>query len=451
MADPGYAIHTMGCKLNFYDSEVMGAALEEHGFKRSSDIYSADLLLLNSCTVTNNSDSEARHFIRQFRRRNPKGFLVVTGCYVQAKKEDVRAMEEVDFVTTNVNKYDVTPIIRAFQGASEPLLEDHDIMEKRPAEYRILNQFKAKTRAFIKIQDGCNLRCAYCIIPFVRGNNRSVPIPAVVKQIEVLAEGGTQEVVLTGIHIGTWGRDLSPPQSFTDLAKALDETPHDLWIRISSLDSPEIPDELIELMKRSKKIVPHLHIPLQSGHNQTLKRMGRGYSVEQFRDRVLKLKEAIPHLCIGADVIVGFPGENEQEFAGTCVFLKSIPMDYLHVFPYSNRSGTRASTMKDQINGRIIKNRARQLREFSAERLIGHQQRHHATRRNAILIPFKKDTVPFKALTDNYIECTIDPESYRTFCLSNDPPKAGTRIEIEIEARIQAPPLAKNLSGWHHE
>jgi threonylcarbamoyladenosine tRNA methylthiotransferase MtaB len=272
-----------------------------------------------------------------------------------------------------------------------------------------------------------------------------------VEQIDQLAKNGTQEVVLTGIHIGTWGRDFSPPLSFTNLARALDEAPHNLWIRISSLDSPEIPDELIELMKRSKKIVPHLHIPLQSGHNQTLRRMGRGYTVEQFGERVLKLKEVLPHLCIGADVIVGFPGESEEEFAGTCAFLNRTPMDYLHVFPYSNRSGTRASTMNDQINGRIIKNRARQLREFSAERLNMHQQRHHATRRNAILIPVRKDEVPFRALTDNYIECTLDPESFASFCLTHDPPRAGTRIEVEIEARNHVPPLAKNLRRWHHD
>ena len=446
MTDSRYAIHTMGCKLNFYDSEVIGTAFEKEGFIRSDDIYSADLLLLNSCTVTNNSDAEARNLIRKFRRRNPNGFLVVTGCYAQAKKEDVEAMQEVDFVTTNVNKYDVTPIIRAFKGAAEPHFEDHDIMEKRPAEYRLLEKFDAKTRAFVKIQDGCNLRCAYCIIPFVRGNNRSVPLDAVLEQIERLEQGGVREVVLTGIHIGTWGRDFQPKREFADLIQALDESSLKTWIRISSLDSPEIPDRLIETIKQSRKIVPHLHIPLQSGHNETLKRMARGYTVEQFAERVQRLKQEIPPICLGADVIVGFPGETEEEFMGTEAFLKSIPMDYLHVFPYSNRSGTRASQMKNQVNGRVIKNRARILREFSGERRRAHELRHHGSRREAILIRHKDAETPLMALTDNYLECGIPALELKRFAAMYGPVHAGQRVQVEIRTRDQSPPSAQPVA-----
>ncbi len=403
-----FAIHTMGCKLNFYDSEAIGAALEGAGLQRQKEWLDADLVILNTCTVTNNSDVESRHLIRKFRRRNPNGFLVVTGCYAQAKSDDIRAMEEVDLVTTNVDKYQVAPILEAFRGAGRVVEESHDIMEKRPAEYRILHHFESKTRAFIKIQDGCNLRCAYCIIPFVRGNNRSVPIDAVLEQLRVLAEQGIQEVVLTGIHIGTWGRDFRPRRHLTDLLRAIELSEIDIWVRISSLDSPEIPDEMIELMVSSRKIVPHLHIPLQAGDDGVLRRMRRQYDCDQYRERVEALRAALPAICIGADVIVGFPGETEEAFARTEAFLESIPMDYLHVFPYSNRQGTAAAGLEGQINGRIIKNRGRALREFSERRKHAHYRRHLGQTRRAIVLPKPLNGYPRSVLTDNYIEMGVD-------------------------------------------
>ncbi len=405
---PAFAVHTMGCKLNFYDTEAMSAGLEDAGFRRERDWLDADLVILNTCTVTNASDSESRNLIRKFRRRNPNGFLVVTGCYAQAKTEDIRAMEEVDLVTTNVEKYNVEPIVQAWQGSGRVFEEAHDVMEKRPAEYRILDSFASKTRAFIKIQDGCNLRCAYCIIPYVRGNNRSVPIPAILDQLRVLEAQGIAEVVFTGIHIGTWGRDFRPRLHFTDLLRAFEESDINIMLRISSLDSPEIPDDMIEIIKNSHRIMPHLHIPLQAGDDRTLRRMRRVYLTDQYRDRIEKLREAMPHMCLGADVIVGFPGETDEEFANTERFLNDIPMDYLHVFPYSNRQGTAASKFADQINGRVIKNRGRLLREFSERRKLAHYKRHIGQTRRAIILPKPLDGKPFSALTDNYIEIGAD-------------------------------------------
>lgn len=421
-----FAIHTMGCKLNFYDSEAIGTALEGHGLRRQKNWLDADLVILNTCTVTNNSDVESRHLIRKFRRRNPNGFLVVTGCYAQARGEEIRAMEEVDLVTSNVNKYEVAPILAAFHGAGRVAEEAHDIMEKRPAEYRILRHFDAKTRAFIKIQDGCNLRCAYCIIPFVRGNNRSLPIDAVLEQLRVLEVKGIQEVVLTGIHIGTWGRDFRPRLHLTDLLQAIEESELDLWLRISSLDSPEIPDEMIALMAASRKIVPHLHIPLQAGDDRILRRMRRQYNRAQYRERVEALKAALPAICIGADVIVGFPGESEESFARGEAFLNEIPMDYLHVFPYSNRQGTAAAGFSERINGRIIKNRGRVLREFSERRKRAHYLRHLGQTRRAIVLPKPLGGFARSVLTDNYIEMGVDVP----------PDWVGRRIEVGLNDRI---------------
>ena len=405
---PTFAVHTMGCKLNFYDSEAISAGLETRGFRRQRHWLDADLVILNTCTVTNKSDGESRNLIRKFRRANPNGYLVVTGCYAQAKTHEIRAMEEVDLVTTNVDKYNIEPIVRAFHGAGAVAEEPHDIMEKRPAEFRILNHFESKTRAFIKIQDGCNLRCAYCIIPFVRGNNRSVPIEDFLRQLRVLQEQGVQETVITGIHIGTWGRDFRPRLHLTDLLRAFEESDIDMWLRISSLDSPEIPDEMIALLKESERITPHLHIPLQAGDDRTLRRMRRIYNTSQFRDRIELLKQTIPELCLGSDVIVGFPGETDEEFAQTESFLESIPMDYLHVFPYSNRQGTAATKFPDQVNGRIIKNRGRALREFSERRKREHYRRHIGETRKAIVLPKPLDGKPLSVLTDNYIECGVD-------------------------------------------
>lgn len=405
---PSFNIHTMGCKLNFYDSEAMAKGLEESGFTRNDDLINSDLVILNTCTVTNKSDQESRSLIRKFRRRNPNGFLVVTGCYAQAKSDDIRAMEEVDFVTTNVDKYNVAPILEAYRGAGNVFEESHDIMEKRPAEFRILENFESKTRAFIKIQDGCNLRCSYCIIPFVRGNNRSIPIADVLDQLRVLEAQGVQEVVITGIHIGTWGRDFRPRKHLNDLLTAFEISDIDMWMRISSLDSPEIPDEMIQLIRDSRKIVPHLHIPLQAGDDRTLRRMRRIYKTDQYRDRVERLRAEIPDMCIGADVIVGFPGETDEEFENTVSFLESIPMDYLHVFPYSNRQGTAAASFPDQINGRVSKNRGRLLREFSEKRKMAHYQRHIGQTREAIVLPKPLDGYPRSILTDNYIEMGVD-------------------------------------------
>ena len=422
MTAPSFAIHTMGCKLNFYDSEAMAAGFEEAGFCRGSSVWDADLVVLNTCTVTNKSDAESRNLIRKFRRRNPNGFLVVTGCYAQAKTPDLEAMTEVDLVTTNVDKFNVKPIVDAYHGAGKVVEQPHDIMEKRPAEFRILEHFESKTRAFIKIQDGCNLRCAYCIIPFVRGNNRSIPIANILEQLRVLADQGVQEVVLTGIHIGTWGRDFRPRKHLTDLLEAMAISDIDLWIRISSLDSPEIPDEMIDLIAGSEKILPHLHIPLQAGDDRTLKRMRRIYTTSQYRDRVEALRARIPSMCIGADVIVGFPGETEEEFAHTESFLESIPMDYLHVFPYSQRQGTAAAKFDGHINGRVSKNRGRILREFSERRRRDHVRRHLGQVRPAIVLPKPMDGFPRSILTDNYIEMGVDlPES-----------QEGQRLQIEI-------------------
>ncbi|MCB9398702.1 MAG: tRNA (N(6)-L-threonylcarbamoyladenosine(37)-C(2))-methylthiotransferase MtaB [Acidobacteria bacterium] len=423
MSRPTFAIHTMGCKLNFYDSEVIGQALEAKGFERQRDMFSADLTILNTCTVTNNSDSESRNLIRKFRRTNPNSFIVVTGCYAQAATQQIRAMEEVDLVTTNVDKYNVEPIIEAFHGAGHIIDEAHDIMEKRPAEFRLLEKFEAKTRAFIKIQDGCNLRCAYCIIPFVRGNNRSVPISDILDQLRILEQQGIEEVVLTGIHIGTWGRDYRPRLHFTDLLQAIEDSEIQMWIRISSLDSPEIPDRMIELIQSSTKIVPHLHIPLQAGSNATLRRMRRIYKVEQYRNRIETLRRAMPHICLGADVIVGFPGETDEEFAETEAFIREISLDYLHVFPYSNRTGTAAADFENHINGRISKNRGRILREWSNEQRHAHGLRHIGATRPAIVLPQPRAGKPFTALTDNYIEIGLEI----------GPEMVGRRIWVEIE------------------
>ncbi len=438
MGAPTFAIHTMGCKLNFYDTEALAMDLERRGFQRIANWLAADLAVLNTCTVTNNSDAESRHLIRKFRRRNPNGFLTVTGCYAQAKTEEIRAMEEVDLVTTNVDKYNAAPIEAAFHGAGRVAWESHDIMEKRPAEYRILSRFESKTRAFIKIQDGCNLRCAYCIIPFVRGNNRSVPIPAVLDQFRAIADQGVREVVITGVHIGTWGRDFRPRLQLTDLLRAFEASDIDLWLRISSLDSPEIPDALIELMAGSARILPHLHIPLQAGDDDTLRRMRRTYDTAQYRDRVTRLKARMPHLCIGADVIVGFPGETDEAFEGAARYLEEIPVDYLHVFPYSNRQGTAASQFDGQVNGRVIKNRGRRLREFSERRRMAHAARHIGQTRPAIVLPKPFGGHPHSVLTDNYIEMGFDAA----------PEQIGQRIDIVIDETALArwrnaePPVA---------
>lgn len=414
-----YAIHTMGCKLNIYDSEVIAQALEDAGFVRLEDVEAASLVVINTCTVTGKSDAEARHLMRRIKRRNPSCFLAVTGCYAQSQMAQIQAMPEADFVSSNVGKYRLDPLIEAYHSGHAELRSAGAIHQQTQADFELLARIRAKTRGFVKIQDGCHFRCAFCIVPYVRGPSRSVPADKILNQLDVLDRAGLAEVVLTGIHIGSWGQDFRPKRQFVDLLDEIDQADFNLWIRLSSLEPTEISDHLIALLQSSKTIVPHLHLPLQSGCDATLSRMNRRHTTARFRARAQTLKETVPDICIGADVIVGFPGETPEEFRQTRQFLEESPLDYLHVFPFSRREGTAAAEMPDPVDPQTVRQRAAELRALSDAMRRRHVARHLHTQRPAIVLPKPLAGRPRSALTDNYIEVAVHApaESVGTRCI----------------------------------
>lgn len=353
------AIATLGCKTNQFESASMKEQFETNGYTIVPFNEIADIYVVNSCTVTARTDAETRRLIRRARRLNPEARIVATGCYAQVAPRELEKMPEVDMVLGNREKAAIT--ILSEEG--ENLVSD--IAQEETATVLKLESFAEHTRAFLQIQNGCNAFCSYCIVPYARGRSRSVHADDIIAGIKKLANNGYKEIVLTGIHIGAFGLDQLPASSLTALVKKIDQLQIVHRLRIGSLEPNEVTDELLELIKQSNCICHHLHLPLQSGSDSVLKRMGRHYTTEQFRDLVMRIKQLLPNAFIGADVIAGFPGESEEDFAETMELTTSLPFSDLHIFPYSRRTGTVAADMDGHLAANIITNRAKQLRELA--------------------------------------------------------------------------------------
>lgn len=350
---------TLGCKVNQYETEAMEEALIAAGCIMVPLGEPAEAVLINSCAVTHRSDRDVRSLIRRAKRQIPSPFVAAAGCLAQADAEGL-LRAGADLVVGNSEKPNLAELLKNL----EPGVFVADIGEQRSLQPMVVTSFKGRARAFLKVQDGCNNRCAYCIVPSVRGPSRSLPAAEIREGLARLGSSDHLEVVLTGVHLGAWGLDLNPPQQFASL---LDEAEASgiPGIRLSSLEPLELSLEIIKRVADSKSLCPHLHIPLQAGSDQILSSMNRGYTVKEFSARVIPATKAIKDLCLGLDVIVGFPGETNSLFQETFSFLEAFPFQYLHVFPFSPRAGTKAATMKDQINPKEIKDRARKLRELS--------------------------------------------------------------------------------------
>jgi threonylcarbamoyladenosine tRNA methylthiotransferase MtaB len=354
-------IHTMGCKVNQYESMHLREVLDLQGFSPVSEGSGPQVVIVNTCTVTQRSDRNARILIRRARRDNPEAFLVVTGCLAQTSGEEMLSLG-ADLVAGSAWKHKLPELIEKRQrgvlaGTSYPLGLGPEPVKR----------FDAHTRAFFKVQDGCETFCAYCIVPHARGPSRSLPPEEVRNGLITLREGGHREVVLTGIHIGNWGKDLSPPKNFLDLLD-LAEVHGPGRVRISSLEPMELTGEVTARIAASKSFCNHLHIPLQSGSDKVLKLMGRPYTADIFYERVMEAAGSMEDLCLGFDVIVGFPGESEEDFCATKALLQKIPFCYLHIFPYSPRKGTPAYSMTGQVEEGEKRRRAAELKELSAQK-----------------------------------------------------------------------------------
>jgi len=359
---------TLGCKTNQTDAASLAAELAARGQTIISSKENADAFVIHTCTVTQKTDYQARQAIRQVIAKNPQAKVVVTGCYAQVSPEALQAIAGVDYVV-QPGKRDRIPEILLSRGKQEKarVLSSETSSAASFLEER-LPLFPDRTRAYLKVQDGCNSFCSYCIVPYARGRNRSLPLERAVARANKLVSSGFREIILTGIHLGTYGQDLFPPLSLLDLLRALERDTEIPRLRLSSIEPGEFDSPLMEFISRSDKICPHLHVPLQSGDDDILKRMNRRYSRIFFDDLIQQLVRAIPDLAVGADVIGGFPGEDDRAFKSTYDLISRLPLAYLHVFPFSRREGTPAARFLDQVPGKIIKARCLALRELGARK-----------------------------------------------------------------------------------
>lgn len=362
------AFITLGCKVNQYESNAMAQKFIENGYELIEDEnISADIYIINTCTVTNMSDRKSRQMLRRVKEKNKNAIVVAVGCYAQVAKDDLEKIPEIDLVLGNNEKADILKYVNDYILENKKELKMEDVLQtKEFVEFGDIT-FTEKTRAVIKVQDGCDRYCSYCIIPYARGRVRSRKPENIISEINKIAKKGIKEVVITGIHIASYGKDFKDNYRLIDLLEDLNEIDGIERIRLGSLEPLLITEEFMERLVKLEKVCHHFHLSLQSGCDETLKRMNRRYSTEEFRNIVNILRRFYQDVVLTTDIIVGFPGETEQEFEKTCEFLKEIKFYKMHVFKYSPRKGTKAASMPNQIDGNIKEERSKKLIEISSE------------------------------------------------------------------------------------
>ncbi|PFA64456.1 tRNA (N(6)-L-threonylcarbamoyladenosine(37)-C(2))-methylthiotransferase MtaB [Bacillus sp. AFS015802] len=400
---PSVAFHTLGCKVNHYETEAIWQLFKEEGYERVEYDSIADVYVINTCTVTNTGDKKSRQVIRRAIRKNPDGVICVTGCYAQTSPAEIMAIPGVDVVVGTQDRRKMLTYIEEYKKERQPINGVTNIMKNRVYEELDVPAFTDRTRASLKIQEGCNNFCTFCIIPWARGLMRSRDPEEVIHQAQQLVDAGYKEIVLTGIHTGGYGEDMKD-YNLAMLLKDLEQKVKGLKrIRISSIEASQLTDEVIEVIDQSDIVVRHLHIPLQSGSNTVLKRMRRKYTMEFFAERLEKLKKALPGLAVTSDVIVGFPGETEEEFMETYNFINEHKFSELHVFPYSKRTGTPAARMDDQIDEDVKNERVHRLIELSNQLAKEYASRFENEVLEVIPEEIYQDDL-YVGYTDNYLK-----------------------------------------------
>ncbi|MCU6707660.1 tRNA (N(6)-L-threonylcarbamoyladenosine(37)-C(2))-methylthiotransferase MtaB [Paenibacillus sp. J5C_2022] len=372
---PTVAFYTLGCKVNFYDTEAIWQLFKNEGYEQVDFESTADVYLINTCTVTNTGDKKSRQIIRRAIRRNPDAIIAVTGCYAQTSPAEIMAIEGVDLVIGTQDRDKIMGFIGQIQRDRQPVNAVRNIMKTRSFEELDVPDFSERTRAFLKIQEGCNNFCTFCIIPWSRGLSRSRDPKSVIQQAKELVASGYKEIVLTGIHTGGYGDEMEN-YNLTSLLWDLDKVEGLERIRISSIEASQIDEAMIEVLNRSSKMCRHLHIPLQAGDNRVLKRMRRKYTTEEFAAKIKLLQAAMPGVAITTDVIVGFPGETEEMFENGYKFMEELGFAEMHVFPYSKRTGTPAARMDDQIDEELKNERVHQLIDLSERMQLQYAKRY---------------------------------------------------------------------------
>jgi threonylcarbamoyladenosine tRNA methylthiotransferase MtaB len=418
---PRFFLQNFGCRATQADGAALQLELEQRGLLRAETFADADVVVLNTCTVTAAADQDARSAIRRVRRQNPDAKILVTGCYAQRAPQEVAQLPGVTWVAGNSHKHLVPEILAPCNGNFVPLEKlspaaaftaVSDIFahtELIAAPVFTGEGLAGRTRPNLKVQDGCDNRCSFCIIPSVRGQSRSMKLARVIDQANALAQTGYKEIVLSGINLGRWGRDLEPAQRFEQLLRALLEHTSIEKMRISSVEPMDWSDELIALAAGSPRIAKHAHVPLQSGSDRVLRRMHRKYRPWHYAEKIRKIREAMPEAAIGADVMVGFPGETEDLFEESRDFIAHLPFTYLHVFTYSSRPGTPSAAMPDQVPVETARERNRVLRELAAEK--NRAFRHSFIGRTLDVITLQTGGEGWtEALSDNYLKVRLEGE-----------------------------------------
>ena len=401
------AFHTLGCKLNFSETSSISRLMEKEGFEKRLFDEVADVYVINTCSVTENADKECRYLLRQIRRKSPESFVVITGCYAQLKPKEIAEIPGVDLVLGAAEKFNIASHIRELVKGDPAKICSCDIDQVQ--DFHEGYSFNDRTRTVLKVQDGCDYQCSFCTIPLARGKSRSDRLGNVLENVRKLASQGIQEIVLTGVNLGDF-RNTKPEGEkkqldFFDLTNALDQIKEMPRFRISSIEPNLLTNEIIGLVANSNRFMPHFHIPLQSGSNKILALMRRRYKRELYAERVALIKSLMPHAAIGVDVIVGFPGETEEDFRETRDFLHNLDISYLHVFTYSERENTRAIDMKPVVPVSVRNERNKILRNLSYQKMQ-YFTALHAGQTRKVLFERSRDKAMMEGFTDNYIKIT---------------------------------------------
>lgn len=406
------AFHTLGCKLNFSETSTLSRQLEQEGFEKKAFTDKADVYVINTCSVTENADKECRQLVRRIQRRAPESFVVITGCYAQLKPKEIAEIPGVDLVLGAAEKFNLIQHLSSLTKGDEAKICSCDI--ETVSGFNASFSVNDRTRTFLKVQDGCDYSCSFCTIPMARGKSRSDSIENVVKQAKNLAENGVQEIVLTGINLGDFGKGgdggKKHNENFFELVKALDHETNIPRYRISSIEPNLLTNEIIEWVANSKSFMPHFHIPLQSGSDTVLKLMQRRYNSELYADRINSIKKVMPHACIGVDVIVGSPGETDDYFKESFDFIHALDVSYLHVFTYSERAMTKALDIKPVVPISVRNERNKLLRNLSYQKQQYFNAQHFGETRPVLFESVKQkdpnDIAMLEGYTDNYIRIT---------------------------------------------
>jgi threonylcarbamoyladenosine tRNA methylthiotransferase MtaB len=404
------AVATLGCKVNQCESASFQSCFTEQGFTLSHIDKPADIYVINTCAVTAKAAAQSRQLIRRVQRTNPRAKIVVTGCYAQIAPQKIREITTGSAVIVgNANKHQIVDAAMADCRPLRDALQDqaheyfNEIADLKELCSLPLKRFPGRTRAFLKVQDGCNNFCSYCIVPYARGRSRSLMPEKVFEQALLFEKAGYREIVLTGIHLGYYGLDLRPPASLLELMRKLIAATPGVRYRLSSLEPTEISGELLDLMKNVDNFMPHLHIPLQSGADAILKKMNRCYSADQFTEKVHLCREIMPTAAIGTDILVGFPGETEEYFQHTLELVSKLPLTYLHVFPYSRRTGTPAASMESQVPAKTREERVAVLRKLDHKKRTAFYESRIGSIHPVLLETEKAADGLARGYTDNYI------------------------------------------------